>query len=66
MYTVIRSHFVKIANHELIQRVEIICDTEEELPTVENIDNNKYDVGSLALIANTHEIKILNHQGEWI
>lgn len=42
--------------------VEITVDTETDLPTAEE----SWAAGSLALIADTHEIKILNHAGEWV
>lgn len=66
MYTVINKSFVRYENNSTIHRVEIICDTEADLPTAEDIANGKYAVGSMAMIADTHEIKILNHAGEWV
>lgn len=66
MYTVINKSFARYENNSTIHRVEIICDTEQDLPTAEDIANGKYAVGSMAMIADTHEIKILNHAGEWV
>lgn len=67
MYTVISSDVINVDKGiVLTRRVEIICDTEADLPTAEEIANGKYAVGSMAMIADTHEIKILNHAGEWV
>lgn len=66
MYTVINKSFVRYENNSTINRVEIICDTESDLPTAAEIAAGKYAVGSMAMIADTHEIKILNHAGEWV
>ena len=66
MYTILNSKFVKFEGSKSIQRVEIVCDTEADLPTPEEIDSEGFTVGSLAMITDTHEIKILNHAGEWV
>ena len=67
MYTIISSKVIKTDKGiELTRRVEIVCDTEAELPTPEEIDSEGFTVGSLAMITDTHEIKILNHAGEWV
>ena len=66
MYTILNSKFIKFEGSKSIQRVEIVCDTEAELPTPEEIDSEGFIVGSLAMITDTHEIKILNHAGEWV
>ena len=66
MYTILNSKFVKFEGSKSIQRVEIVCDTEADLPTPEEIDSEGFTVGSFAMITDTHEIKILNHAGEWV
>ena len=66
MYTILNSKFIKFEGSKSMQRVEIVCDTEAELPTPEEIDSEGFTVGSLAMITDTHEIKILNHAGEWV
>ena len=66
MYTILNSKFIKFEGSKSIQRVEIVCDTEADLPTPEEIDSEGITVGSLAMITDTHEIKILNHAGEWV
>lgn len=66
MYTILNSKFIKFEGSKSIQRVEIVCDTEADLPTPEEIGSEGFTVGSLAMITDTHEIKILNHAGEWV
>lgn len=66
MYTILNSKFIKFEGSKSIQRVEIVCDTEADLPKPEEIDSEGFTVGSLAMITDTHEIKILNHAGEWV
>ena len=66
MYTILNSKFIKFEGSKSIQRVEIVCDAEADLPTPEEIDSEGFTVGSLAMITDTHEIKILNHAGEWV
>ena len=66
MYTILNSKFIKSEDNKSIQRVEIVCDTEADLPTPEEINSEGFTVGSLAMITDTHEIKILNHAGEWV
>ena len=66
MYTILNSKFIKSEDNKSVQRVEIVCDTEADLPTPEEIDSEGFTVGSLAMITDTHEIKILNHAGEWV
>lgn len=66
MYTILNRKFIKFEDNKSIQRVEIVCDTEADLPTPEEIDSEGFTVGSLAMITDTHEIKILNHAGEWV
>lgn len=67
MYTIIDSEVVNVGKgSKLTRRVEIICDTEQDLPTAAEIAAGRYAVGSMAMIADTHEIRILNHAGEWV
>ena len=66
MYTILNRKFIKFEGSKSIQRVEIVCDTEADLPAPEEINSEGFTVGSLAMITDTHEIKILNHAGEWV
>lgn len=66
MYTIISSKVVKADKGiELTRRVEIVCDTEADLPTPEEIDSEGFTVGSLAWIADARTFKLLNNKGEW-
>ena len=66
MYTVISSKFVKIESNKSVQRVEIICDTEADLPTAAEIAAGKYATGSVVWIADARTFKVLNSKGEWV
>lgn len=66
MYTVINKSFVRYENNSTINRVEIICDTEADLPTAEDIANGKYATGSVVWIADARTFKVLNSKGEWV
>ena len=65
MYTILSSKFIKFEGSKSIQRVEIVCDTEADLPTPEEIDSEGFTVGSLAWIADVRTFKLLNNKGEW-
>lgn len=50
---------------------EYLCDTEEDVATLSTETKvgacgSLCSAGSLALIAETKEIKVLNNQGEWV
>lgn len=66
MYTILNSKFIKFEGSKSIQRVEIVCDTEADLPTPEEIDSEGFTVGSLAWIADARTFKLLNNKGEWV
>lgn len=66
MYTILSSKFIKFEGSKSIQRVEIVCDTEADLPTPEEIDSEGFTVGSLAWIADARTFKLLNNKGEWV
>lgn len=62
MYTIIEVTDVDGAR----KRVDLICDTTDNLPTVEEIDKEYLDVGSFAYIANERTYKVLNNAKEWV
>ena len=67
MYTIINSKVVKTDKGiELTRRVEIVCDTEADLPTPEEIASEGFTVGSLAWTVETGSIYGLNSTGDWI
>lgn len=66
MYTILNSKFIKFEGSKSIQRVEIVCDTEADLPTPEEIDSEGFAVGSLVWIADARTFKLLNNKGEWV
>ena len=66
MYTILSSKFIKFEGSKSIQRVEIVCDTEADLPTPEEIDSEGFTVGSLAWTVETGSIYGLNSTGDWI
>ena len=66
MYTILNSKFIKFEGSKSIQRVEIVCDTEADLPTPEEIDSEGFTVGSLAWTVETGSIYGLNSAGDWI
>ena len=65
MYTILSSKFIKFEGSKSIQRVEIVCDTEADLPTPEEIASEGFTVGSLVWIADVRTFKLLNNKGEW-
>ena len=65
MYTILNSKFIKFEGNKSIQRVEIVCDTEADLPTPEEIASEGFTVGSLVWIADVRTFKLLNNKGEW-
>lgn len=48
------------------QRVDILCDTVDDLPTIEEVEKTGFDVGSFAYIANERTYKVLNNAKEWV
>lgn len=65
MYTIIGKIFIRFEGKKSVYRADIGCDTEADLPPVET-DTMILAPFSMALIADTHEIKVLNHNGEWV
>lgn len=67
MHTILDSTVVSCDKGvKITRRVDILCDAEDDLPTTEEITALNYAAGSCALIAATHEIKVLTHKGEWV
>lgn len=65
MYTIIDKTFVRFEGTKSVYHADIGCDTEADLPPVET-DTMIFAPMSIALIADTHTIKVLNHEGEWV
>lgn len=64
MYTIIEKKHIRFEGKKSVYRADIGCDTEADLPPVET-ETMIFAPMSMALIADTHEVKILNHEGEW-
>ena len=64
MYTMIErtSSLNADENGKALQNVVIQVDTEADLPTPED----SWEVGSYAILANTHRYKRLNSEREWV
>lgn len=62
MYTIIDVNDVEDAR----RRADIICDTVDDLPTLDEIEANFLAVGSFAYIANERTYKVLNNAKEWV
>lgn len=63
MYTIIDKDILSCTlNGISMFRVEIAVDTETDLPEAEEL----WAAGSIALIADTHEVRVLNHKREWV
>ena len=63
MYTMIDSEFIRYAvGGTELHRVTIQVDTENDLPT----PDDSWEVGSIAIVANTHSYKRLNSEREWV
>lgn len=63
MYKILKKRVCSIEGNEKDRcEVEILVDTEADLPTPET----EWASGSFALIANTKKIKVLNNAGEWV
>lgn len=65
MYTILENRFIRFEGSKSVCRVEFGCDTEADLPPKET-DKMILAPFSMALIADTHEIKVFNHKGEWV
>lgn len=61
MYETINSNFRGIRDNTAMYRVDIVVDTADDLP----VPLDFWTAGSMALIADTQEIKILNNNKEW-
>lgn len=62
MYTIINSEFMGFQGDLSIQRVDLIVDTESDIPQ----PKPHWSVGSMVLIADSQGIKILNNKREWV
>lgn len=62
MYTTLNIETIPACGGSVMYRVEISVDTEADLPA----PREKWAAGSLALIADTHEVRVLNHKKEWV
>ncbi len=62
MYTIDAISEIPACANGIFYRVEITVDTEADLPA----PREKWAVGSFALIADTHEVRVLNHKREWV
>ena len=61
MYEVMDSSFRGIKDNVAMYRVEIVVDTANDLPEPLSF----WTAGSMAIVADTQEIKILSNKGEW-
>jgi len=61
MYTIINSKFIRFDGDKSIHRVEIVADTEADIPEVQG----NWSAGSIVFITAAHEIKVLNNKKEW-
>ena len=48
------------------QKVDIICDTTDDLPSAEEIERKGFDTGSFAYVANERKRMMLNCAKEWV
>ena len=62
MYTITDIKEIPACGKDIKYCVEITVDTEADLPT----PRDNWAAGSLALIADTHEVRALNHKKEWV
>jgi hypothetical protein len=60
-YSIIETSRVKFEDGTFYARVTILVDTESAIPAPE--DN--WAAGSMCMIADTHDFKILDNQGVW-
>ncbi len=65
MYKILDKEFIRFEGEQSVYRAEIGCDTEADLPAAE-IGNLTLAPFSVALIADTKEIKVLNSEGVWV
>jgi hypothetical protein len=61
MYRIINSDFVDFEGGNAVIRVDIVVDKESDIPTPET----NWSAGSMALITETKEFKVLTNGGEW-
>lgn len=62
MYTIIKREFIGYNGNSSVWRVDIVVDTEADIPDPEP----HWSTGSMALIAETQDIKILSNKGAWV
>lgn len=66
MYTIINSDFMGFDENKSCHRVDIVCDTADNLPSAEEIEKRKFTTGSFAWLMNERTFKVLNHEKEWV
>ena len=69
MYKITESKFIRFVESggrelSLIQ-ADIFCDTSDDLPDADAVENCILDIGSIAYIINAGELYVLNSEGEW-
>lgn len=69
MYTITSGETIRNEDGKKLFLVTLIADTEADIPT-ESHPEGRPDVewapGSMCMIADGHQCKILNHNGEWV
>lgn len=61
-YTPLEQHPVRFVSGVQLVRVVILVDTEADIPE----PHNDWNPGSICMIANTHNFKVLNLEREWV
>jgi len=61
-YTILEQHPVRFVSGVQIVRVVILVDAESDIPE----PLNDWNPGSICMIANTHNFKVLNLEREWV
>ena len=65
MYTIIEKKFIRFEGDKSVYRADIGVDTAEDLPPAVS-GNTIFAPFSMALVADTKEMRVLNSQGEWV
>ena len=61
-YTTLEQHPVRSVSGVQLVRVVILVDAESDIPE----PHNDWNPGSICMIANTHNFKVLNLEREWV
>jgi hypothetical protein len=61
VYTIIGSEIIKFDDNGAINRVDIVADSENDIPKPEA----NWSPGSTVFITETHTMKMLNNKGAW-